>query len=150
MDYLKVYLLSALPIVELRGGLPLGISLGMPWWEAFVVSYLGNIVIIYPWLLVLEHLEGFLARNRITAPVYKMLIRKVSKKKELFAKYGKYALFIFVAIPLPTTGAWTACVAARFFRIPTREAFVIILFGVLAAGIIMLLYPLLLAVFNLA
>ncbi|NLM45362.1 MAG: small multi-drug export protein [Firmicutes bacterium] len=138
MDYLKVFIMSTLPVVELRGGLPLGISLGLAVWEAFLCSYLGNIVIIPPFLWVLERLEKFIAKNRVTAPFYQIMLRKAVKKKELFARYGKYALFIFVAVPLPTTGAWTACVAARFFRIPSRQAFAIISLGVLAAGLIML------------
>ena len=148
MDYLKVFLLSALPVVELRGGLPLGISLGMPWWEAFVVSYLGNIVIIYPWLLVLEHLEGFLARNRITAPVYKMLIRKVSKKKELFAKYGKYALLFL--LPFPTDYGSLDSLRSRPFSASRPGGLCNNSFWCFGSGSIMLLYPLLLAVFNLA
>jgi uncharacterized membrane protein len=139
VEYLKVFLTSALPVIELRGGLPLGLSLGLPLWEAFLLSFLGNIVIIYPWLWFLERLEDFLAHNKVTAPVHAMMIRKVSRKRELFVKYGKYALFFFVAIPLPTTGAWTACVAARFFRIPINKAFWVIVTGVFVAGLIMIL-----------
>ncbi len=138
MAYLKVLFTSALPVVELRGGLPLGLYLGLSLWEAFLFSFLGNIMIIYPLLKLLEHLEIFLAQNKVTAPVYRMMVNKVRKKKDLFVKYGKYGLFLFVAIPLPTTGAWTACVAARFFRIPTRDAFWAITLGVLAAGLIVL------------
>lgn len=138
MTYLKVLVTSALPIVELRGGIPLGLYLGLTLWEAFIASLAGNMLIIYPWLWVLECLEEFLAKNKVTAPVYRMLINKVSKKKDMFQKYGKFALFLFVAIPLPTTGAWTACVAARFFRVPRYEAFWAIALGVVAAGIVIL------------
>lgn len=138
MVYLKVLFTSALPVVELRGGLPLGLYLGLPLWEAFLFSFLGNIMIIYPLLWLLARLEAFLAKNKVTAPIYRMMINKVSKKKEMFIKYGKFALFLFVAIPLPTTGAWTACMAARFFRIPIRDAFVSIALGVLTAGLIVL------------
>ena len=136
--YLKVLFTSALPVLELRGGLPLGIYLGLSLWEAFLFSFLGNVMIIYPVLKLLERLEVFLAQNKVTAPLYRMMIKKVSKKKDLFIKYGKYGLFLFVAVPLPTTGAWTACIAARFFRIPTREAFGAIALGVLAAGLFVL------------
>ena len=138
MDYLKVFGMSALPVVELRGGLPLGVSLGLAPWQAFLCSYLGNIVVIPPLLWLLERLENYVARNRVTAPFYHIMLRKAVKKKDLFVRYGKYALFVFVAVPLPSTGAWTACVAARFFRIPARQAFVIISLGVLVAGFIML------------
>jgi uncharacterized membrane protein len=138
VTYLKVLVTSALPVVELRGGIPLGLYLGLTLWQSFMASLAGNIMIIYPWLWVLERLEEFLARNKLTAPVYRMLINKVSKKEAMFQKYGKFALFLFVAIPLSTTGAWTACVAARFFRIPRRDAFWPIALGVVAAGFIVL------------
>ncbi|HZK24311.1 MAG TPA: small multi-drug export protein [Oscillospiraceae bacterium] len=138
MTYLKVLVTSALPVVELRGGIPLGLYLGLTLWQAFFASLAGNMLIVYPWLWVLERLEEFLAKNTVTAPVYRMLINKVSKKKDMFRKYGKFALFLFVAIPLPTTGAWTACVAARFFRVPKREAFWVIALGVVAAGFVIL------------
>ncbi len=138
VDYLKVFILSMVPVIELRGGFPLGIYLGLPRWEALLVSVLGNISIIVPWLWVLTKFEQVLARNRAAKGLYQRMVRKAEGKKESFRKYGKYALFLFVAVPLPVTGAWTACVAARLFRIPVRDAFVIIALGVLSSGIIML------------
>ncbi|MCR3923328.1 MAG: small multi-drug export protein [Firmicutes bacterium] len=138
MVYLQVFFMSALPVIELRGGLPLGLYLGLPLWEAFFISLAGNMIIVYPLLWALERLETWIAANRVTAPVYRMLVNKVSKKKDMFAKYGKFALFLFVAVPLPTTGAWTACVAARFFHVPTKHAFWAIALGVVTAGLVVL------------
>lgn len=138
MAHLQVFLMSALPVAEIRGGIPLGIYLGLPGWEALLVSVLGNVAIILPWLFVLSRLEEVFAVNRVTAPFYRGMVHRAEKRKATFVKYGKYALFFFVAIPLPTTGAWTACVAARLFRIPEREAFWIITMGVIAAGILVL------------
>lgn len=139
MAYLKVFLLSAAPVAEIRGGIPYGVYLGLSGWEAFFAGLLGNVVIILPWLMVLERLEDFFAEYRLTRGFYRKVVRRVEKKKESFRKYGKYALFFFVAVPLPTTGAWTACVAARFFRIKKREAFWVISLGVAAAGLVVLL-----------
>lgn len=144
MDYLKVFLLSALPVIEIRGGVPFGIFLGLSVWEAMAVSFLGNIAIIVPWLIALAKLEAFFAENRYTAGCYGMLVRKVERKRELFNKYGKYALFLFVAVPLPTTGAWTACIASRMFRIPVKDTFYIIAAGVLFSGSLVLMKTLLL------
>ncbi|MDW7651187.1 MAG: small multi-drug export protein [Bacillota bacterium] len=138
MTYLKVFLLSALPVVEIRGGVPLGIYLGLSGWEALAVSVLGNVMIILPWLWVLARLEVFFAQHKLTAPFYGVMVRKAEKKRDSFMKYGKYALFLFVAIPLPTTGAWTACVAARIFRVSTRDTFWIVSLGVIVSGLLVL------------
>lgn len=139
MDYLRVFFVAALPVFEIRGAVPLGIYYGLRSWEALLIGVLGNIAIIMPWLLVLCWLEDFFGENRLTAPLYRSLIRRVEKRKASFAKYGKVALFLFVAVPLPTTGAWTACIASRVFRIPMRETFVFIALGVVAAGVLMVL-----------
>jgi len=138
VNYLKVFVFSMLPVIELRGGFPLGIILGLPRWEALLISILGNISIIVPWLWVLEKFEQALARNRAVKGFYLRAVRKVQGKKDAFRKYGKYALFLFVAVPFPTTGAWTACIAARLFRIRKRESFLVISLGVVASGLIML------------
>ncbi|EEG77444.1 COG2426 family protein [Dethiobacter alkaliphilus] len=139
MEYLQVFVLSAMPVVEIRGGVPLGVMLGLSGWEALAVSALGNVAIILPWLLILCHLETYFAQNRLTAPLYNRMVHKAEKKRASFVKYGKYALFLFVAIPLPVTGAWTACVASRVFRIPMKDTFWIVSLGVVMAGIIVLL-----------
>lgn len=136
--YVKVFLLSALPVIELRGGFPLGIMLGLSRWEALFVSILGNLSIVLPWLLVLMKLERYLSRIPLLRNAYAHMLRRAEKQRSAFKKYGKLALFFFVAVPLPGTGAWTGCVAARLFRIPLWESFTIICAGVLTAGIIML------------
>ena len=139
MDYIKVFLLSATPIIELRGGFPLGIILGLSRWEALIVSVLGNMVIILPWLWALSRIEKIAIKNKAIHSLYLRLQKKAEKKKAGFKKYGKYVLFLFVAVPLPTTGAWTACVAARLFRISIQDSFFIISAGVVTSGIIMLM-----------
>lgn len=139
MAYLKVFFVAALPVIEIRGAVPLGIYYGLRSWEALLVGVLGNISIIIPWLLVLCWLEGFFENNRFTAPFYGSLVRRVEKRKASFTKYGKFALFLFVAVPLPTTGAWTACIASRVFRVPMRDTFLIVGLGVLVSGVLMVL-----------
>ena len=139
MTYLKVFFLSTIPVVEIRGGVPLGMLLGLSGWEALAVAALGNIAIIFPWLWVLSRLEVFFAQSSYTAPIYGMMVRKAERRKHTFVKYGKYALFFFVAIPLPTTGVWTACVASRIFRVPLRDTFWTLALGVLAAGILVMI-----------
>ncbi len=138
MDYLKVFIFSATPVFEVRGGLPLGIILGLSAWEAYFVSVAGNIAVIIPLQVILARLESFFLRFKIIEKLHTRMVFKATQKKESFRKYGKYALLFFVAIPLPTTGAWTACVAARLFRIPMWDSFLIISLGVLISGLIIL------------
>ncbi len=138
MDYLKVFILSAAPIIEIRGGFPLGIILGLSRWEALIVSVMGNISIIIPFLIILSRLEQLLLKIKGINNLYMKMVNKARSKAKSFQKYGKYALLLFVAIPLPTTGAWTACVAAHLFGIPMRDSFMIISLGVVICGIILL------------
>jgi uncharacterized membrane protein len=145
LDYLKVFLLSATPISELRGGIPLGIILGLSPAKTFLTAILGNMVIVLPWLLILCRMEAFLAENRFTRPFFNSMARKAERGRPAFQKYGKYALFFFVAIPFPSTGAYTACVASRIFRIHPRDTFWIIFAGVITAGLLVLLKTLLIA-----
>jgi uncharacterized membrane protein len=67
------------------------------------------------------------------------MVRRAEKARPRFVKYGKYALFLFVAIPIPSTGAYTACVASRLFRIPLKDTFWVIFLGVITAGILVLI-----------
>jgi uncharacterized membrane protein len=138
LDYIKVFLLSAAPIAELRGGIPLGILLGLSPVQTFLTAIVGNMIIVIPWLMVLCHMEAFLASHKLTRPFYNSMVRKAEKKRHTFVKYGKYALFLFVAIPLPTTGAYTACVASRIFRVPPKDTFWIIFAGVVTAGLLVM------------
>ena len=138
MEYLKVFILSAMPVVEIRGGFPLGIVLGLSRWEALLVSILGNIVIIIPLLILLARLEQLILKIKVINNFYLRMVKKARSKAQSFSKYGKYALLLFVAIPMPTTGAWTACVAAHLFGIPMKDAFSIISLGVVICGFLLL------------
>lgn len=139
MNYLKVFILSTAPFFEIRGGLPLGLYLGLSWWEAFTISVLGNIIIIIPLMLFLSRLESFILRNRFISMLYSRMAKKARGKRTSFKKYGKYALLLFVALPVPTTGVWTACVAAHIFRISLRETFIFISSGVIISGALILM-----------
>jgi uncharacterized membrane protein len=144
LNYLKVFLLSAAPISELRGSIPMGIAyLGLAPLETFLIAILGNMIIVIPWLFVLCRMEEFLSQHRFTRCIYNSMVRRAEKRRHIFVKYGKYALFFFVAIPFPTTGAYTACVASRIFRIPPKDTFWIVFAGVVTAGIIVLIKTLL-------
>ncbi|ACB84838.1 COG2426 family protein [Natranaerobius thermophilus] len=139
IDVLKVIVFSMLPVVEIRGGIPLGISLGFHPIQAFIFSALGNIAIILPLIVILNLLDPFFRSLPGIRLIYEKSIDRVLARRDRYLKYGKYVLFFFVAIPFPTTGAWTACLASYIFQIPKKDSFWIISTGVLTAGLIVLL-----------
>jgi len=126
-----------LPFIELRGAIPIGIAQGMPFWEVWLLSVIGNIIPILPILFLFEPLSEWLLKfswyNKLYNWLYDRSIRKGSRDLN---RYGAFGLFIFTAIPLPTTGAWTAALLATFFRIKLRYSFIAISLGVIVAGLL--------------
>ncbi len=132
------FFISMVPIVELRLGLPYGITLGLPYWLALTVSLFGNMlpvpfIIVYikrifAWLR--KHwprLDGFICR----------LERKAEGKGDKVEKYGTWGLLILVAIPLPGTGAWTGSLVAALLNLKVQKATPVIFVGVCIAAFIM-------------
>lgn len=133
-----VMLISCFPILELRGALPIGMTVyDMSFWEAYLYSVLGNMLPVVPLLLLFQPLSTFMLRYRWYARGYHWLYRRTIRKSRYnLEKYGAIGLAIFVAVPIPTTGAWTASIAACFFNLRFSYALIAIFFGVLLAGII--------------
>lgn len=133
------FVISMLPVVELRGGLPYGVGFGLKPFEAFLAAVLGNLLPI-PFVLLL--LEGFLKwlkeRKSIFGRFASWLENKAYKNRSTIEKYGSLGLVILVAIPLPGTGAWTGAIVAKVLGIKSKLAFPLISAGVLIAGIIVL------------
>lgn len=131
-----VMIVSALPVSELRGAIPLALSLGMPLPKAFWLSVAGNCVIVIPALFLFEPVSGRLRRFKPWARFFEWLFERTRKKADTVQRYEALGLFLFVAIPLPMTGAWTGIIAATLFKIRFRYALISILAGVLCAGVI--------------
>lgn len=133
-------LISMLPISELRGAIPVAISVyDIPALSAFFWAVLGNII---PVIFILWGLDLLINRflvhriyilNRFFTWLFERTRRNHSRK---FERWKELALVILVAIPLPFTGAWTGALAAFVFGIPIKRAFPLIVLGVLIAGII--------------
>jgi uncharacterized membrane protein len=136
---LVVLIVSALPISELRGGLPLALAYKMHWFKALWLSVLGNSIIIIPTLLLLESVSNYLRRWKMWDRFFTWLFNRTRRHSDSVEKYGAIGLAIFVAIPLPMTGAWSGCIAAYLFGIRFRYALPSIFLGVVGAGIIVLL-----------
>ncbi|AKB73704.1 Small multidrug export protein [Methanosarcina lacustris Z-7289] len=136
--WLSVMVIGALPISELRGAIPVAMGIyGMGPFEAYFLSVLGNIIPVVPLLLFLEPVSGYLRRYHIFDVFFTWLFSRTRRNHtENFEKYGLLALTLFVAVPLPVTGAWTGCAAAFVFGIKFKQALLAIAAGVMIAGVI--------------
>ncbi|KUK27456.1 MAG: Putative small multi-drug export [Acetothermia bacterium 64_32] len=137
---LKVVGLSAAPVAELRGGLPLALSLGMHPAAAYLLSVAGNLLPVPFLLLGLGRLVPFLPRlpGRIGGWAARYLSWQRRRHARKFSRLGDVALVLVVAVPFPATGAWTGALLATLLGIPPRRAFPLITLGVLLAGGIVL------------
>lgn len=131
-----VFFTAMVPVVELRGAIPLGISLGMRPVEACAVAVLGNMVPVVPLMLFLRYAAGWLRRFPSARKAIDWFFARTRARSRLVQKYGPIGLVLFVAVPLPSTGAWTAAVAAFLFGIGIRKAFAAIALGTALAGVV--------------
>lgn len=129
---------GALPIVEVRGGIPVGMALGLTGREAYLWACLGNLLPVIPLLLFLEPVAAWLRRFPLWKGFFDWLFARTAKKSGVIERYEALGLAIFVGIPLPLTGAWTGCAAASLFKLPFRVAFLAVAAGVLGTGLLVL------------
>ena len=133
---LIAFIVSLLPILELRGGLIAAKIMGIEFWKAFVICYVGNMLPIPFILLFIRKIFNYLKRfNKIEHLIEKLEARSI-RKAEKVRKYRLWGLFLFVAIPLPGTGAWTGALVADIFDIRIKHSFPVIAAGVFVAGLI--------------
>ena len=136
-DAVVVMLIAALPIVELRGSIPVGFMLGMNPWLVFILSVVGNMIPIPFILLLLGPVSRFLMRFPIGKRFFDWLFARTRKKTADIEKYETLGLTVFVAIPLPATGGWTGAMAAFLLGMKFNHSMWSILLGVVIAGVIM-------------
>lgn len=129
-------IVGALPIAEVRGAIPVGLALQLPLTQAFGWAILGNLLPIIPLLLFLKPVSEWLRRFPLWKRFFDWLFTRTAKKAGLIQRYEALGLALFVAVPLPLTGAWTGCVAASLFKLPFRLALLAIAAGVFAAGVL--------------
>ena len=134
-----LFIISMIPFIELRGSIIFGAAMGIPWQHAFLVSFLGNILPVPFLILLARPIFAWLKTTRLLAGFTQKVEDQLMKKadKVTVQKYSAVGLFLFVAIPLPGTGAWTGSLAAAFLDMRLRKAFPAVLLGVLTAGCIM-------------
>jgi uncharacterized membrane protein len=136
-NYIWVFFISMLPIVELRGAVPRGVGLGLPFKYTYLVSILGNMVPVPFIMLLWEPVLHLMGKIPFLTKAVDFILEK-GHKAGAKLKGGKYlALLRFVAIPLPGTGAWTGSFAAALLGMDFKKSFLRVLAGVAVAGIIM-------------
>jgi len=136
---LATFLTAMTPVGELRAAIPLALTVhGMGVLESYVWSVVGNMVPVIFLLAALEKVSSFLIQKSPRARAFfNWLFERTRRKfKGHYEAWGELTLILFVAVPLPMTGAWTGSIAAYLFGIPSKRAFLLILAGVMISGII--------------
>ena len=138
---LSVFICSMLPVIELRGSIPMAFALGMPWWESYIISVIGNMVPVPIILIVINSLLKWMSASKIKlCNIFaNFLLGKIEKNRARIEKYSFWGLCFFVAIPLPATGAWTGAMVAATIGLKPWKAILSTFLGVLIAGAIVTL-----------
>ena len=140
-EELCVLFCSMLPIIELRGAIPIGAHFGLPWWQTYLIAVIGNMLPVPVILLfvksVLTWMKG--CNVKFFNKIANKMFEKAEKNREKIEKYAFWGLTLFVAIPLPATGAWTGTLVAALFDMKFWKSLLSALIGVLIAGVVMTL-----------
>jgi len=138
--YLSVFFISMVPIIELRGAIPVGVGLGLPLWQVYIIAIIGNMIPVPFIFFFARKVLEWGADKPVIGKFFTFCLEKGHKGGEkLKAKAGRglpWALLLFVGIPLPGTGAWTGALVAAMMEMRLKRAFPAIAIGVVIAGVI--------------
>ena len=137
---LIVFIISLLPLLELRGGLIAASLLNVKPLVGYIVSIIGNVIPVPFILLFITKILEWMRNSKVKFfnKIAKWLFKKADKHKVQIEKYGYLGLVLFVGIPLPGTGAWTGCLVASILNMNRKKAFISTMLGILIASIIMM------------
>ena len=141
VKYLITLVRGMTPILEIRGAIPVGVGMGLSYFESFVAGFIGNIIPIYFIVKYIRPLFDFFGRFKFFKKIIDWATEKATRKieeSERLQNFTALGLFLFVAIPLPGTGAWVGSLIANFLNFPFKKAFLPLALGVLVAGLIVL------------
>lgn len=140
---IAVVLLACLPIFELRLSLPLAIlKFKIAPLEAYLLSCIGNILPVIPLLYIFNYFSSLLENIPLIGKLFSLWFKRAQKRSDIVRVYGFLGLIIFVAIPLPGTGAWTGSLVASLLKMKKTYSFYAISLGVMLAGVIVLILTL--------
>ena len=135
---LIIFIISMLPILELRGGLIAASLLNMDGISSFIICFLGNIIPIPFILWLITPIFDRLKKTKLLSGMVNKLEKKAISKKDQIERMQYIGLLLFVGIPLPGTGAWTGCLIAALLDMDKKKAMLYAILGVIMAGIIMM------------
>lgn len=135
---LIIFLVSMLPIIELRGGMLAASFLQVDWPIALLICYIGNLLPVPFILLFIRKIFEWMKNTRFVKLIHR-LEERAKRKSESVTKYKKLGLFLFVAIPLPGTGAWMGALIAVMMNMRLKHALPAIVLGLITAGLLMAL-----------
>lgn len=136
MNILLTILIAMVPVIELRGAIPIGVANGLEPWFATILAVIGNLIPIPFILLLLNKIFDWLRDKKYTKKMIAWLEKKAEKNRKKVDKYGWLGLIILVAIPLPGTGAWTGALVASCFKMKFKPSMLAIFAGVIIAAVI--------------
>ena len=140
--YLIVFLVSMVPLIELRGAIPISQGMGLPIWTSYVISIIGNMIPVPFIYLFARKILEWGADKPVIGKFFTFCLEKGKKGGEkLQEKAGRglfVALMLFVGVPLPGTGAWTGTLAASLLDMKFKDSVIAVMLGVLLAGVIMM------------
>lgn len=135
--WLCIFIISMIPIVELRGAIPVAmLAMGMPWYSAFLIAVAGNIIPIPFIIWFIRPIFNWMKKFKIFKGIVAWQERKIEKGADKVMKNVRLGLFAFVAVPLPGTGAWTGSMIASFLNLNNKKAFLPVACGVITAGVL--------------
>lgn len=134
-----LFFCSMIPIIELRGAIPMGYFFDMPWWQSYLISVAGNMVPVPFILLFINRIIRWMSGSKIgfLNRFSNWLLNKAAKNREKIEKFGFWGVCFFIALPLPVTGAWTGSLVSATIGLKFWRAMLSALLGVLIAGTIM-------------
>ena len=135
---LIVFIISLMPILELRGGLIAAALLDLNPVTSYIISIIGNVLPVPFILWFINSILEWMRKSKKFNKIAKWLDKKVEKNKDKIEKFGFWGLVLFVGIPLPGTGAWTGCLVAAVLEMDRKKSFFAAMIGILIASVIMM------------
>ncbi|MBP3686007.1 MAG: small multi-drug export protein [Clostridia bacterium] len=136
LKYLILFGMSMVPILELRGSLIFAAASEIPFYLALPIAVIGNMIPVPFILFLFEWALKFFSRRRWIGPLLQRFWKKAEEKAATLGKYELLGVYLFVAIPIPGTGAWMGSLVATVLKLDRRRAMLAILAGVVTAGLI--------------
>jgi len=142
LGYLHILVLSMIPVTELRGAIPIGVAMNLNIVGVYIVSVIGSTLVSIPLVLCFRNIINFLRDRGLFLGTIKKLDNKIERGINKMKNVSILGIILFVGIPLPTTGTWTASAIASILHMRLKYAFIGVLIGNLISGIIVSLISL--------